>query len=91
MDVQYAQSCILTPCDFPFARDGVAAEASENIETITISDVNLSDLTWARAEGTVRNLANRRFDLYNIQWKHGEEATPTPTAPPLGPDTPGGG
>lgn len=33
MDVQYAQSCILTPCDFPFARDGIAAEASENIET----------------------------------------------------------
>jgi predicted amidohydrolase len=31
MDVQYAQSCILTPCDFPFARDGIAAEASERL------------------------------------------------------------
>src|SRR3546814_9242984 len=29
MDVQYAQSCILTPCDFPFARDGIAAERSD--------------------------------------------------------------
>src|SRR3546814_13872040 len=55
MDVQYAQSCILTPCDFPFARDGIAAEASENIETLPIARVNLSDLTWSRAEGTVRN------------------------------------
>jgi predicted amidohydrolase len=70
MDIQYAQSCILTPCDFPFARDGIAAEASENIETLTIADVNLADLTWARAEGTVRNLADRRFDLYHIDWAH---------------------
>ncbi|AWW75072.1 carbon-nitrogen hydrolase [Erythrobacter sp. KY5] len=68
MDIQYAQSCILTPCDFPFARDGIAAEASENVETLTISDVNLSDLQWARAEGTVQNLADRRFDLYRIEW-----------------------
>ncbi len=68
MDIQYAQSCILTPCDFPFARDGIAAEASENVETLTISDVNLADLSWARAEGTVQNLADRRFDLYRIEW-----------------------
>lgn len=92
MDVQYAQSCILTPCDFPFARDGVAAEASENIEALTISDVNLSDLTWARAEGTVRNLANRRFDLYNIQWKTGAGSQPpTGGGPGPGPKPPGGG
>lgn len=81
MDVQYAQSCILTPCDFPFARDGVAAEASENIETITIADVNLADLTWARAEGTVRNLADRRFDLYRIDWSRGERGGPSPDRP----------
>lgn len=68
MDIQYAQSCILTPCDLPFARDGVAAEASENVETLTMSDVNLADLSWARAEGTVRNLRDRRFDLYHIEW-----------------------
>ncbi|MGB7417677.1 MAG: GNAT family N-acetyltransferase [Erythrobacter sp.] len=68
MDIQYAQSCILTPCDFPFARDGIAAEATENVETLTISDVNLADLQWARAEGTVQNLADRRFDLYRIEW-----------------------
>ena len=91
MDVQYAQSCILTPCDFPFARDGIAAEASENIETLTISDVNLSDLTWARAEGTVRNLADRRFDLYSIQWKKGSDSQPAPDAPVGGPKVPGGG
>src|SRR3546814_7878129 len=92
MDVQYAQSCILTPCDFPFARDGIAAEASENIETLTIADVNLSDLTWARAEGTVRNLTDRRFDLYRIDWsKGGASQRPAPDAQPAGPKGPGGG
>lgn len=71
MDVQYAQSAILTPCDFPFARDGIAAEASENVETVAISDLDLTDLSWARAEGTVQNLRDRRFDLYKTLWKGG--------------------
>jgi predicted amidohydrolase len=77
MDIQYAQSCILTPCDFPFARDGIAAEATENVETLTITDINLADLSWARAEGTVRNLADRRFDLYHIEWDEGSRAGAT--------------
>ena len=94
MDIQYAQSCILTPCDFPFARDGIAAEATENVETLTISDVNLADLQWARAEGTVRNLGDRRFDLYRIDWskpKAGDEGAPKPASAPLGPHHAGGG
>ncbi|WAT18045.1 bifunctional GNAT family N-acetyltransferase/carbon-nitrogen hydrolase family protein [Aurantiacibacter sp. MUD11] len=94
MDIQYAQSCILTPCDFPFARDGIAAEASENVETLTISDVNLSDLAWARAEGTVRNLADRRFDLYRIEWEQkgsGGEPGDLTGPPPMHQHGPGGG
>jgi predicted amidohydrolase len=92
MDVQYAQSCILTPCDFPFARDGIAAEASENIETLTIADVNLADLTWARAEGTVRNLADRRFDHYRVDWNRGlRNPDAAPDVPPTRSKNPGGG
>ena len=93
MDIQYAQSCILTPCDFPFARDGIAAEATENVETLTISDVNLADLAWARSEGTVRNLTDRRFDLYHIEWDKsvGKERRPRTGREPIGPATPGGG
>jgi predicted amidohydrolase/GNAT superfamily N-acetyltransferase len=71
MDIQYAQSCILTPCDFPFARDGIAADTSENVETVAIADLDLTDLSWARAQGTVRNLRDRRFDLYKIVWTDG--------------------
>ncbi|HEU4960008.1 MAG TPA: nitrilase-related carbon-nitrogen hydrolase [Sphingomonas sp.] len=91
MDIQYAQSCILTPCDFPFARDGIAAEASENVETLTISDVNLADLTWARTEGTVRNLTDRRFDLYRIDFDQHVPHKVAPRTPAEGPHGPGGG
>ncbi|MCB0273032.1 MAG: GNAT family N-acetyltransferase [Bdellovibrionales bacterium] len=68
MDIQYAQSCILTPCDFAFARDGIAADTSPNVETVSIADLNMHDLLNARNTGTVRNLKDRRHDLYNIQW-----------------------
>lgn len=95
MDIQYAQSAILTPCDLPFARDGIAAEASENVETLTIADVNLADLSWARAEGTVRNLRDRRFDLYHIDWDsnaaHPAHAPSGGPAPAKGRNSPGGG
>ncbi len=68
MDINYAESCILTPCDFPFARDGIAAECSENVETVAVADLDLTDLAWARSNGTVRNLRDRRFDLYQTKW-----------------------
>ncbi len=69
MDIQYAQSCILTPSDFPFARDGVAADTTPNAEMVAFADVRLRDLEEARARGTVQNLNDRRFDLYRVAWK----------------------
>lgn len=69
MDIQYARSGIFTPCDFPFARDGIAAEASENVEMVAVADLNLANLSWARSHGTVRNLGDRRFDLYRTVWR----------------------
>ena len=71
LDIQYAQSAIMTPCDFPFARDGIAAEASENVEMIIVADLNLATVQWARAKGSVRNLRDRRFDLYRTRWSDG--------------------
>lgn len=69
MDIHYADSCILTPSDFPFARDGIAAETGPNIETVAIADLSLSDLLTARQSGAVQNLKDRRFDLYRVVWK----------------------
>ncbi|MGE0113528.1 MAG: nitrilase-related carbon-nitrogen hydrolase [Steroidobacteraceae bacterium] len=67
-DIHYAQSCILTPCDFPFARDGVAADTTPNVEMVAIADVSLRALREARHRGTVRNLMDRRHDLYSVVW-----------------------
>jgi predicted amidohydrolase/GNAT superfamily N-acetyltransferase len=69
MDIQYSQSCVLTPCDFPFARDGIAAEAAPNVEMIAIADLPLDSLHAARQGGTVQNLKDRRFDLYSVLWR----------------------
>lgn len=64
MDAQYGQSSILTPCDYSFPRDGIAAESTANLAEITIADVRLEDLQRARRAGSVRNLEDRRLDLY---------------------------
>lgn len=69
LDIQYAQSCILTPCDFGFARDGIAADTTPNTEMVGIADLRLETLTSARNTGTVQNLKDRRFDLYSVRWK----------------------
>ncbi|MDP3561785.1 MAG: carbon-nitrogen hydrolase family protein [Legionellaceae bacterium] len=68
MNVQYSQSCILTPCDFPFARDGIAADTTPNVETIAFADLNIKTLIAGRNTGSVINLKDRRDDLYSIQW-----------------------
>lgn len=64
MDAQYGQSSILTPCDYGFPRDGIAAESAANLPEISIADVRLEDLARIRRAGSVRNLEDRRLDLY---------------------------
>jgi hypothetical protein len=69
MDIHYAQSCILTPCDFPFARDGIAADTTPNVEMVAFADLSLRALRASRQDGTVRNLRDRRHDLYSVMWR----------------------
>jgi len=69
MDIQYAQSCILTPCDLTFARDGIAADTTPNVETVAFADLRLETLNVARNSGTVQNLKDRRHDLYTVLWR----------------------
>ncbi len=69
MDIHYAQSAILTPCDFPFARDGIAAQCTENSEMLAFADLNLEQLRSARQYGTVQNLKDRRHDLFGVNWR----------------------
>lgn len=67
-DIQYGQSCILTPCDFPFARDGVAADSTPNNETVLFADLSIDSLARTRNAGAVQNLKDRRYDLYETRW-----------------------
>ncbi|PKL82313.1 MAG: carbon-nitrogen hydrolase [Ignavibacteriae bacterium HGW-Ignavibacteriae-3] len=69
MDIQYAQSAILTPSDFVFARDGVAAECMPNVETVVVHDVDLEVLSKSRQSGTTLNWNDRRVDLYEVVQK----------------------
>lgn len=66
MDIQYSQAAILTPSDFSFPHDGVAAEATPNTETVLIADLDLSLLKELHVHGSVRNLMDRRLDLYDL-------------------------
>lgn len=67
MDVQYAQSGILTPSDIPFSRDAIAAECTPNIETVIVEDVDLELLSRHRQTGNVLNWKDRRTDLYEVR------------------------
>ncbi|MDA3934597.1 MAG: bifunctional GNAT family N-acetyltransferase/carbon-nitrogen hydrolase family protein [Gammaproteobacteria bacterium] len=69
MDMQYSQAAVFTPSDFAFPHDAVAAEATANSETMLIADLDLDNLREVRSQGSVRNLADRRLDLYQLKWK----------------------
>lgn len=69
MDIQYAQSAVLSPCDFAFPTNGVVAEATANAEMTLIADVNLDLLKELHHNGSVHNLRDRRTDLFDLKWK----------------------
>jgi len=67
MDIQYAQSMVFTPCDFAFPANGIKAEATPNTEMILIADCDVSLLRELNQFGSVRNLKDRRQDIYQLQ------------------------
>ncbi len=66
MDIQYAQAMVFTPCDFSFPTNGIKAEATPNTEMILIADVDIDMLRNLNQFGSVRNLKDRRTDIYSI-------------------------
>lgn len=69
MDIQFAQSMVFTPCDFSFPTNGVKAEATPNAEMILIADVDIDLLRELNQFGAVRNLKDRRKDIYELRRK----------------------
>lgn len=66
MDIQFAQSMVFTPCDFSFPANGIKAEATTNTEMILIADVDIDLLRELNQFGSVRNLKDRRKDLFTL-------------------------
>ena len=69
MDIQFAQSMVFTPCDFAFPANGIKAEATPNTEMILIADVDIDLLRELHRFGSVRNLRDRRRDIYSVEKK----------------------
>lgn len=67
MDIQFAQSMVFTPCDFAFPANGIKAEATTNTEMILIADVDLDLLRELNQFGSVKNLRDRRLDLFTLK------------------------
>jgi predicted amidohydrolase/ribosomal protein S18 acetylase RimI-like enzyme len=67
MDIQFAQSAVFTPSDFAFPTNGIKAEATPNSEMTLIVDVDLDLLKELHSFGSVRNLTDRRRDLYELK------------------------
>lgn len=69
MDIQYAQSMVFTPCDFAFPTNGIKAEATPNTEMILIADVDIDLLRELNQFGSVKNLKDRRKDIFELRKK----------------------
>lgn len=68
MDIQYSQAAVFTPCDFAFPSNGIKSEATPNTEMILVSDIDLMLLNELHSFGSVRNLRDRRTDLYTLNY-----------------------
>lgn len=58
--LNYGQAAILTPSDFPFARDGILAEGNVNQEMMVIGELNTETIVQSRTTGTVIPLEDSR-------------------------------
>lgn len=67
MDIQYAQSGVFTPADFAFPTNGIKAETTPNTEMVLVADLDLDALKRLRTHGSVRNMMDRRTDLYELK------------------------
>lgn len=64
LGMHYGQASILTPSDFGFSRDGIAAEGVVNMEQVVIADVDLDALAQNRLNGTTIPLYDKRHEIY---------------------------
>ena len=86
MATHYGQGAILTPSDYFFARDGIAAEGTVNQEQMVVSDVDLDLLDEQRVNGTVIPLSDLIKDAYD-RVIHCTDRSPEPARSAEGTDS----
>ncbi len=64
LGMHYGQASIMTPSDFGFSRDGIAAEGVVNMEQVVIADVDLDALAQNRLNGTTIPLYDKQRNVY---------------------------
>jgi predicted amidohydrolase len=69
MDIHYGRAAVYTPSDFEFARDGIQGQADANVETLLVTDLDISDLYRSRQSGAVTPMSDRRKDLFEFTSK----------------------
>ncbi|MEE4301828.1 MAG: bifunctional GNAT family N-acetyltransferase/carbon-nitrogen hydrolase family protein [Pseudomonadales bacterium] len=73
LDLQYAQSAVYSPSDFAFPHDAIIAETTPNTEQLLLVDLDLTKLEELHNEGSVRNLRDRRLDIFELRRKEASE------------------
>lgn len=74
MATNYGQAGIFTPCDYFFARDGIAAEGIVNQDQMILADLDLDLLDEQRVNGTVIPLNDLIKDAYDQVIQHKVDA-----------------
>ncbi|MBW7884265.1 MAG: GNAT family N-acetyltransferase [Caldilineaceae bacterium] len=67
--INYGQAAVYTPSDFAFPPAATAGTSEANVETVLITDLDLTSLVQQRDLATVRHLYDRRSDLYDVRAK----------------------
>jgi predicted amidohydrolase/ribosomal protein S18 acetylase RimI-like enzyme len=80
MNTNYGQAAILTPSDYFFARDGIAAEGTINQEQLVVADVDLDLLDEQRVNGSVIPLQDLIKDAYDSVVHFSDYKTQKPIA-----------
>ncbi len=60
VSLNYGTAAILTPCDYPFARDGILTEGVLNQDMIAVGELDLETIAQSRTFGTVLPLVDAR-------------------------------
>ena len=67
--INYGRAVVFTPSDFAFPPHAIAGESDANVETVLITDLDVTSLVQQRDVATVRHLYDRRLDLYDVKAK----------------------